>query len=93
MDSCVLIILIILVICISIGITIAVACYEESNKGVNKMDGTVTISVDDFNMLIRCKAAVDKAYEELKKYDFEDEECKYVSADAVINTISILSDI
>ena len=57
------------------------------------MDGTVTISVTDFEYLRKCESAATKAYSELSKCDFADDKGNTVNADPVIKAIALLQDI
>lgn len=55
------------------------------------MEGTVTISVSDFEMLRKYEKAANEAYKALQKCDFEDDEGKTVGIKPVLEALKVLS--
>lgn len=57
------------------------------------MDGTVTISIDDFEMLRKCEKAFNKMYKALSKCDFADETGTTVPYEPVYEAISAMMEV
>ncbi len=55
------------------------------------MEGTVTISVSDFEMLRQYEKAANEAYTALQKCDFADDEGKTVGIEPVLDALKALS--
>lgn len=57
------------------------------------MDGTVTISVEDFEKLRRCEKVINKVSKALGKCEFVDDMCDTVYFNPVLEAINALVEI
>ena len=57
------------------------------------MDGSVTISIENFEMLRRCEKAFNNMCKELNKCEFADEEGNTVKYERVLNAINIMLNV
>lgn len=57
------------------------------------MEGTVTISIKDFERLRRCEEAVDKAYKALSKCEYADDTCQTVDSEPVLEAIEAIASV